>query len=357
MIGGPKTPGGRASRIVRPSATVDDVARLAGVSRATVSRVANASPNVLPDTRRIVERAIAELGYVPNRAARSLMTKRTELVGVVILEPADRLFGDPYFGQLLLGISEGLAARDFQLVLLMAPSPREEQRVAGYLESGHVDGAIFIGPHGEDPLPSRLAAAGLPVVINGRPTPAPGISFVDADNRGGARLAVEHLLGAGRRRIATIHGTLDLASGRDRLDGYHDGLWAAGVDGDPQMERAGNFSGRVAGAAMERLLAQVPDLDAVFAASDSMASSAVRVLQAAGRRIPEDVAVVGFDDTPVAVAVEPPLTTVRQPIPSMGREMARLLLQRLDQPELAPSHVIFPTELVVRRSSVSQGTT
>jgi DNA-binding LacI/PurR family transcriptional regulator len=352
------TPGGaRSSRTSRTNATVDDVARHAGVSRATVSRVVNDSPNVLPETRRVVERAVAELGYVPNRAARSLMTRRSELVGVVILEPADRLFGDPYFGQLLLGISEGLAARDFQLVLLMAPGAREEQRVATYLAAGHVDGAIFVGPHGDDPLPGRLAAAGLPVVLSGRPSQGAGISFVDADNRAGARLAVEHLLAAGRRRIATIHGTLDLGSGRDRLDGYHDALLAGGVPRDPRLEVAGNYSATTAGAAMERLIAQAPDLDAVFAASDSMAGAAVRVLQASGRRIPDDVAVVGFDDTPVARAVEPPLTTVRQPIPAMGREMARLLLQQLDEPGLVPSQVIFPTELVVRASSISTGRT
>jgi DNA-binding LacI/PurR family transcriptional regulator len=347
----------RSGRLTHASVTVDDVARHAGVSRATVSRVVNTSPNVLPETRRVVERAIAELGYVPNRAARSLMTRRSDLVGVVILEPADRLFGDPYFGQLLLGISEGLAARDFQLVLLMAPSRREEQRVAGYLEAGHVDGAIFIGPHGEDPLPGRLATAGLPVVLNGRPARTAGLSFVDADNRGGARLAVEHLLQHGRQRIATIHGTLDLASGRDRLDGYHDALLAAGVARDPRLEASGDFSAKTAGLAMEQLLTSTADLDAVFAASDSMASAAVRVLQSTGRRIPEDVAVVGFDDTPIAVAVEPPLTTVRQPIASMGREMARLLLARLDDPGHVPTHVVFPTELVVRASSIPLGTT
>ncbi|MFP5343917.1 MAG: LacI family DNA-binding transcriptional regulator [Candidatus Limnocylindria bacterium] len=331
--------------------TVEDVGRAAGVSPATVSRVVNQNPRVTPETRAAVQRAIEQLGYVPNRAARSLMTRRSDSVGVVILEPPGRLFADPFFGLLMLGIGAGLSEREIQLVLLMAPTAQDEERVERYLAAGHVDGAILVGPHGEDPLPRRLAEAGIPVVLSGRPFDQEGVSFVDSDNRTGARSAVLHLAERGRTRIATIHGTLDLTSGRDRLEGYRDGLRVAGLAHDPTLEAAGDFSTVGAAEAMRSLLERHPDLDGVFAASDSMAATALIVLGESGRRVPEDVAVVGFDDTPTATASRPSLSTVRQPIEAMGREMARLLLQHVDAPAAAPQRIIFPTELIVRESS------
>jgi DNA-binding LacI/PurR family transcriptional regulator len=331
--------------------TVDDVARLAGVSTATVSRVVNHSSRVSPEAREAVTRAIDQLGYVPNRAARSLMTRRTESVGVVILESAARLFGDPFFGQLMLGVSAGLSDRERQLVLMTAPTASEEGRVERYLAAGHVDGAILVGPHGNDPLPRRLVRGRLPVVVNGRPLDGSVVSFVDAQNRTGARAAVDHLVAIGRRSIATIYGTLDLASGLDRLDGYHDALKAAGRSPDPALEAAGGFSPPMAEEAMRALLGRRPDLDAVFVASDSMAAAALRVLRELGCRVPEDIAVIGFDDSPVALECRPTLSTIRQPIQAMGREMVRLLLHQIDQPGEAAQQVIFGTELIVRDSS------
>ncbi len=333
------------------SVTIDDVARAAGVSRATASRVVNDSQKVSSAARVAVVDAVERLGYVPNRAARSLMTRRSGSIGVVIKEPTARLFADPFFGLLLLGISDGLAERDVQLVLLIAPASREEARVEQYIASAHVDGAILIGPHGDDPMPSRLAGTGVPVVLSGRPNVDSSVSFVDSDNRAGARMAVDHLLRSGRRRIATIYGTMDLSSARDRRDGYRDAIRTAGIELQPGLEIAGDYSQDTAAKATQRLLETRPDIDALFAASDSMAAAAVRVLQDAGRRIPEDVAVIGFDDTPIARTTRPTLSTVRQPIEAMGREMARLLLQRIDDPAEAPSHVIFSTELVLREST------
>jgi DNA-binding LacI/PurR family transcriptional regulator len=333
------------------AATIEDVARLAGVSRATASRVANKSPKVSPEARAAVQAAIAKLGYVPNRAARSLMTRRSDSIGVVIMEPAGRLFADPFFGRLLVGISNGLAARDIQLVLLMAQTTREEARVERYLEAGHVDGAILVGPHGNDPLPARLELGGVPIVLSGRQMGDAIVSHVDSDNRGGARMAVAHLLAGGRRTIATIHGMLDLSSGIDRLEGYRDALRAAGMALDPGLEGGGDYQPVAAADAMRELLVRRPGIDAVFAASDSMAAAVVRVIQESGRRIPEDVAVVGFDDSPVALTTRPALSTVRQQIEAMGLEMARLLLDRIDNPGEVPTQVVFPTELVVRESS------
>jgi DNA-binding LacI/PurR family transcriptional regulator len=347
----------RSTRDGVASVTVEDVAKRAGVSRATVSRVVNVNPRVSPEARLAVTRAIEELRYVPNPAARALMTRRSDSVAVVILESANRLFEDPYFNQLLLGISGGLADHEVQLVLLIAQSALEEERLERYIAAGHVDGAMIIGPRGDDELPRRLVARGVPVVVNGRPSgeEAPGnahaLSYVDVENREGARVAVAHLAAGGRRRIATIHGPLDLASGRDRLDGYREGLEAAHLQVDPGLEEGGGYIPPLAADAMGSLLARFPDLDAVFAASDSMAAAAIGVLLDAGRRVPEDVAVVGFDDSPVAMTVRPTLTTVRQPIGAMGRELAELLMRQISDPAGSPSRVIFPTELVVRESS------
>jgi len=338
-------------RLPGANVTIEHVARAAGVSRATASRAVNDSPRVSHEARAAVAAAIELLGYVPNRAARTLMTRRSDSVGVVILEPATRLFSDPFFGPLLLGISDGLAARDVQLVLMIAQTEVEEARVERFLNAGHVDGAILVGPHGDDTLPRRLARRGLPIVLNDRPLDSIAVSFVDSDNRNGGLAAVRHLIQQGRRSIATIYGTLDLSSARDRLDGYRAALVEAGLALDPSLEAAGDYSPKVAAEAMRALLARHPDIDALFAASDSMAAAALTVLNDAGRRVPEDVAIVGFDDSSVATTTRPTLTTIRQPIEAMGREMARLLLRRIDDPDDAPLQVVFPTELVVRESS------
>jgi DNA-binding LacI/PurR family transcriptional regulator len=331
--------------------TLDEVALAAGVSRATVSRVVNGNPKVGEDAKRDVERAIAKLGYIPNPAARSLVTRRSDSIGVVIPEPTSFLFGDPFFPRLLRGIGAALSSRELQLVLLMPQSPREESRVERYLTAGHVDGVLLVSLHGEDPLPMHLAARRVPAVIGGRPPRGAAVSFVDVDNEQGARSAVEHLIAKGRRRIATITGPLDMAAAIDRLAGYHQALAAAGVAADEGLEEAGDFTQQGGAAAMRRILEARPDVDAVFAASDLMAAGAIQVLRAAGRQIPDDVAIAGFDDSPVAETTDPPLTSVRQPIEEMGREMVRLLLEHTADRGSVPRKVILATELVPRRSS------
>lgn len=338
----------------RGGSTLEEVAQLAGVSRATVSRVVNGSPRVRPSVRKDVQAAIDRLGYVPNRAARSLVTRRSDSIGVVITEPTGRLFSDPFFPRLLRGISSELAARDRQLVLLMPDSAAAEHRTGDYLTGGHVDGAILVSLHGADPLPARLASAGVPIVLLGRPPRGTAASFVDADNRQGAHTAVEHLVAGGRRVVATIAGPRDMAPGVDRLAGYRDALVEAGLARDPTLEATADFTQEGGAAAMERLLAARPDLDAVFAASDLMAAGALSVLAAARRRVPEDVAVVGFDDSPVATSTAPQLTSIRQPIEEMGREMARLLLAAVEAPDPVPQRVILATELVRRASSAGR---
>lgn len=330
--------------------TLDEVARVAGVSRATVSRVVNGNPRVGVQVKRQVERAIDRLGYIPNLAARTLVTRRSDSVGLVIAEPAVRLFEDPYFARLLRAIGTELGSRELQLVLLMPQSTRDEDRIGRYLASGHVDGVLLVSLHGDDPLPSQLAARGIPVVVGGRPPQTARVSFVDVDNVQGARSAVEHLIATGRRTIATIAGPGDMPAGVDRLGGYREALRAAGITTDPTLEARADFTHEGAEEATRALLAARPGIDGLFVASDLMAIGALRALRAAGRQVPEDVAVVGFDDS-IAPTLDPPLTSVRQPIEEMGREMVRLLVDRAMDSSPVPRRVILETRLIQRRSS------
>jgi DNA-binding LacI/PurR family transcriptional regulator len=338
----------------RPVATLDEVARVAGVSRATVSRVVNGSPKVSADVRRTVERAIDRLGYVPNRAARSLVTRRSDSIAVVITEPASRLFNDPFFPRLVRGISAALSARDQQLVLLMPNDDVDERRTVRYLTAGHVDGVILVSLHGDDPLPEQLVASRIPSVVLGRPSRGVDVDYVDADNRDGGRRATAHLIQRGRRRIATIAGPNDMVAGIDRLAGYRDALADAELPVDDGLIATGDFTQAGGEAAMERLLKARPDLDAVFCASDLMAVAALGALQAAGRRVPEDVAVVGYDDSPIATTTRPALSSVRQPIEDMGREMVNLLSGSIEQNGRVPRHIVLATELIARASSAGR---
>jgi DNA-binding LacI/PurR family transcriptional regulator len=336
---------------------LEAVAARAGVSRATVSRVDNGGDGVRRPLAERVLQAVEELGYVPNQAARSLVTKRHDAVAVVIAEPETRVFADPFFGLQLRGISKELTAHDTQLVLLLTEGRDDHARVGRYLAGGHVDGALVFSLHLDDPLPGLIQRAGVPTVFGGRPgwsDSTHGIVYVDSDNRGGAREAVRHLVGLGRSRIGHITGALDQTSAADRLDGYRDVMG----DADPRLIAESDFTPAGGERAMRELLENRPDLDAVFAANDLTASGALRVLRERGLRVPEDVAVVGFDDMlPVAEQTDPPLTTVRQNIEEMGRLMARLLLRGLDRDDSEedagglPDSVVLPTTLVRRASA------
>jgi DNA-binding LacI/PurR family transcriptional regulator len=336
------------------NATLEEVARVAGVSRATVSRVVNDSPRVSPDVRLGVQAAIDELGYTPNRAARALVTKRNESVAVVITQPSGQVFSDPFFPRLLRGISSTLSARDRQLILMMPESASDERRVGDYLTAGHVDGALLVSLHEDDPLPARLTAAGVPIVLVGRPPKGSRVSYVDVDNRQGAQAAVAHLISTGRRVIATITGVADTAPGIDRRQGYRDAIAEAGLKLDRSLEALGGFTAEGAAVAMTHLLETHPDIDGVFAASDQMAASALGVIAASGRQVPSDVAVVGFDDAALATSTTPQLSSVRQPIEEMGHEMARLLVEAVDASDPVPRRVILATELIRRASSAGK---
>jgi len=333
------------------SPTLDEVAVLAGVSRATVSRVINDSPRVSPEAREAVRSAVAALRYVPNRMARSLVTRRTDTIALVLNEPNTQVFSDPFFASIVRGVSATLADTDLNLVLLTARDEREQEKVGRYARQGHVDGVILMSVHSDDPLPDILTEAGVPLVLCGRPFDGRQVAFVDADNRGGGQEATEHLVRAGRRRIATVTGPLDMLAGVDRYAGYRGALRAAGHQLQPELVAEGDFTEAGGLRAMESLLARAPELDAVFVASDPMAVGVLRALRAAGRRVPDDVAVVGFDDAPVAERCDPPLTTMAQPLADMTPLLTELLLRQIDGTgEPAESH-ICRTHLVRRASA------
>ncbi|MBB1245492.1 LacI family DNA-binding transcriptional regulator [Streptomyces durbertensis] len=338
--------------------TLEAVAAHAGVSRATVSRVVNGGAGVREEVRERVNRSITELAYVPNRAARSLVTRRTGAVAVVIAEPETRVFSDPFFPRHLRGISRELSRHDLQLLLLLLGEGDDPARIGRYLSAGHVDGALMFSLHRDDPLPAMAARSGLPTVFGGRPGwESPGGSggplYVDVDNVGGARLATGHLLARGRRTIAVITGPLDQTSAQDRLTGYRHALEAAGLAVDEQLVAHGGFTMEGGEAAMAELLDRRPDVDAVFACNDLMATGALRTLRAAGRDVPADVSVVGYDDLEPAAWAEPALTTVHQDVEEMGRTMAELLLRLMNRSpdEAPPKSVVTPVRLVVRDSS------
>ena len=330
--------------------TLEDVARTAGVSRATASRVVSGSAHVSPHARLAVEHAIEELDYTADQAPQNLKLTSNS-VGVVVTESTTKMFGDPFFSPLMKGIYAALAERSILLVMLAPHSNRDMELTESYLIDKHVDGAILVSLHGDNPLPLHLIEHHVPTVICGRPPKGVGASSVDSDNRQGGALAVNHLISQGRRRIATIAGNLDMPGAIDRLMGYRDALTAAGIPLDPTLEEVADYQPDRAHIAMERLLLNHPDLDAVFAASDLMAAAALRVLHQSRKRVPEDIAIIGFDDSPPAWVTRPPLSSVRQPIEEMGHEAVNVLMRQMADPDEAPRQVTFATELVIRAST------
>jgi DNA-binding LacI/PurR family transcriptional regulator len=328
--------------------TLEMVAARAGVSRATVSRVVNGSPKVSPDVATAVREAIAALNYVPNRAARSLASRRTQAIALVVPESTARVFNDPFFATLVQGVGLALADTEYTLSMLI------ESEVAGdktrrYLLGGNVDGALVVSHHTGDHSYANVSRS-LPVVFGGRPLDTTeSVNYtVDVDNMHGAELAAQHLIERGRTRIATIAGPQDMPPGVDRLRGFTGVLKRAGLPAD--AVEFGDFSPASGAIAMRRLLERDPSIDAVFAANDQMAIGAYSAIAEAGRSIPDDISVVGFDDDRYAATAMPPLTTVHQPSVEMGAEMARVLVRLIEGQDAAPT-TLLPTSLVVRQST------
>ncbi|WP_211268987.1 LacI family DNA-binding transcriptional regulator [Saccharothrix syringae] len=334
----------------RRPVTLEEVARVAGVSRATVSRVVNGVATVDRELRQVVEKAISTTGYTPNRAARSLVTRRAGAIGLVLPDEG-RTLHDPYFGRVVAGVLPVIRPLGVQLVLTTT-DPGGHREVVDDVRQRRLDGVILIHTHGADPLPRLLIESNLPVVLAARPVRPMPITYVDVDQAAGAGLAVDHLVARGCRRVATITGPLDAPAGQDRLRGFREAVARHGLPEPLVVE--GDFS-REGGAAAARELVAAEGragegFDGLFVASDLMATGALPVLRNHGLRVPEDVKVVGFDDSSPAVECDPPLTTVRQPVEDMAAEMARLLVERVERPDRPVSSVVFAPTLVVRRS-------
>jgi DNA-binding LacI/PurR family transcriptional regulator len=344
------TPGPAPAATTRSTpSTLADVAQLAGVSSATASRVLTGSARVRPQTRDKVQQAMTRLGYVRNRAARSADHQRAGSIALVFCEEYVKVFADPYFARMLWSLSKALASADLQLILITLHSPHDYHTVSRYLRGGHVDGALFVSMHSKADL--DFAGLGIPLVLCGRPVGgADHLSYVDADNVDGGRKAVAYLLDSGRKTVATIAGPLDMSPGIDRLLGYRKAMTAVGVS-DPGMIAYGDFSLVSGEHAMYRLIDHRPALDAVFVASDLMAAGALRALRQLGRRVPGEVAVIGFDDSPLAQHTDPRLSTVRQPVDAMAARMAGELLALIADPDGERQHVVLDTELILRDST------
>ncbi|MCX5402030.1 LacI family DNA-binding transcriptional regulator [Streptomyces sp. NBC_00102] len=327
--------------------TLDEVAARAGVSRTVASRAVNKVPHVSQAKREAVERAVRELGYVPNPTARALAGNRVGAVVLAASSDESGLFADPFFAEVVVGVSAALDETDLELILVLANTPRGRARLRQTVRSRRADGIMLMALRGDDPLGRLAEEAGMPVVFGGLPLTGEPRWYVDADNKGGARLAADHFVRAGRTGPVMITGQVDSLVSVAREQGFTEGLTLGGV---PLLGvSSGGFRVEGGADAMERLLDAHPRLDAVFAASDGMAIGALEVLRGRGRRVPEDVWVIGFDDLAGARHTNPPLTTVRQPVRALGHEMARMLVNAIDGQD--PNPLVLPTRLTVRESA------
>jgi len=340
------------ARGARSAPTLEEVAARAGVSRATASRVLRGDKKVSEHARTVVLDAAREISYVPNLAARSLVTGRSDSVAFLVEETEERMFADPFFLGMLRSAQETVAEAGLQLVFTVMTQPEDQERFLAYAGGGHVDGVLLLSLHGKDKLPQRLEDLGVPTVLSGRPlSRRRRLWYVDADNVGGGRLATSYLLERGRRHVATVAGPGDMCAGQDRLAGYRVAVESAGLPYDESLVSVGDFTAGGGYDAARRLLADRPDVDAIFAASDLAAIGVLRAVRESGRRVGDDVAVIGFDDIPAAVEQQPPLSTVRQPIHELGAAMTRLLLDRIEGREPDAHATILPVELVLRETA------
>lgn len=329
--------------------TINDVAVAAGVSRGTVSRVLNGGHWVSPDAAQAVEAAIRKTGYRVNPHARSLATARTGSVAFLLTETTDRLFSDPNFSVLLTAASQAVAQRDLTLVLILAGTDEERRRARDYLLGGHVDGVLVVSWHrGSDhSLLADLIHAGIPVIACGIPLEMENkIGWAAADDYQGARQMTRYLVERGHRHIATIAGPEDQPGGIQRLNAFRDEL---GDTFEPDLVVRGDYSRDSGIQAMATLIDAGFPFDAVFAANDAMAAGAITEAQARGLSVPRDVAIAGFDDSPIAVTSTPTITTMHQPFDQITSEMVRLLIGAIDGERR--STVLIETDLIQRESA------
>jgi LacI family transcriptional regulator len=337
---------------------LEDIAAKAGVSRSTVSRVINGHPYVSAATRSKVESIIKQEGFIPNPAARTLVTQRTQVIGIVIPYPLLDVFAadEPhYFATIIRGISEITQQREYAMLLWLGSSHEEEDRFCErILKNRTMDGLIIIASvEADTQLVENLLDDQVPFVMIGRPMQhADHISYISVDNANAAQQVVQYLLGLGRRRIGTITGNRENVDAKDRLAGYRTALHRLGIPVDENLIVEGQFNREWGYLGMKQLLQH--DIDALFAHNDSIAAGAIRAIVESGRRVPEDIAVVGFDDLPSAVQTTPRLTTIRQPVLHLASRASTLLLDLIEGKINGPGQILLPTQLIIRESCGGQ---
>lgn len=335
--------------------TIEHIATLADVSRSTVSRVLNNHPSVRPSVRERVLRVIREHNYAPQAAARSLASARTDTIGLLIPRSAAFSLADTFIASMIQSLFEASAQLGYFVMLAMLTADLEASFYDRILRGRHFDGVIMFSSDIDDPILPLLTKDGRPLVLIGRHPFFQQISSVDVENRQGAREAVNHLISLGHRRVAMINGQLEMEAAQARRDGYKQALLEAGIGIDPQLMVDGHFAEPLAYEATIRLFERAtPRPTAIFAASDGMAVGALRAITHLGLRVPDDIAVVGYDDGPLAAYANPPLTSVHQPIGEMGAHAVRLLIEQI-RGQAAGATVRLPAHLVVRESSAKGG--
>jgi len=304
---------------------------------------------VKPEVRERVKKVVAQTGYHPDPAARSLAGRRTGVIGLVIPRAVTMLFNDPYIPRLLQGITQTCNAHDYTLSIFLLHTQEEEEKLhPRILRTQLFDGVIIQAAQIGDWLISQMVEHEVPFVMIGRPEDGANVSFVNADNVIGAYTAASHLVQLGYQRIATITGPLDTTAGLDRQQGYLNALRDRGRGSDSNLMVQGDFTETSGYICMQRLLPHKPD--AVFVASDTMAFGALRALRQVGLSVPNDVAVIGFDDLMPSATSDPPLTTIRQPILRFGTQVVETLIDILNNGLYPARRIVMPTELVIRSS-------
>ncbi len=328
--------------------TLEDIADMCGVSRSTVSRVINGDLNVSEKTRQKVLDVIQKYDFQPNLAARGLAMGHTRVLGLVIPKGVQAIFEESFFALLIQGVSTRCNALNYSVMLWLAEPDYERQMITKILYNGLADGVIVASMLMDDTIIDSLRQNRLPFMLIGRHPVYDQLSYLDVDNRGGACQAVMHLLRLGRRRVATITGPQNMIAGINRYQGYLDAFRDRGISPIPELVIEGDFTDAGGYTSMARLLSRKPD--AVFVASDTMALAAIRAIREHGLRVPEDIAVVGFDDIPQACRSIPALTTVRQPITRIGAVAAETLIDMIETGSTLPRQMVLQAELIIRDS-------
>jgi len=329
--------------------TLEDIARLAGVSRSTVSRVINNHPNVSESVRKRVLEAIRSTNYHPNVAARTLASQRSWMIGLVLPHSVSSIFVDPYFPHLIQGIAQACNQHDYSLGLFLVGSKQDEEKIFPRVSRrGMLDGVLVQSGHHGEPMIGRLIDSMIPMVVVGRPFQPKNVSYVDVDNVNAAYNAVSHLVRLGYQRIGTITGPSESTVGIDRKEGYLRALSERGRTSDTSLIVEADFTESGGYYAMKELLSAKPD--AIFAASDIMAIGAMRAVREAKLRVPDDIAFVGFDDLPLPNPPDPPLTTIRQPVLQFSTAAVEILIDLIENGVEPPRRIIMTTELIIRES-------